>query len=45
MPTFSRILIKYWYFVSYGSLACKHILSMSGWFSSKSNNTFVFPDP
>ena len=45
MPTFSRILIKYCYFASYGSLAYKYILSMSGWLSIKFNNTFVFPDP
>ena len=39
------LLIKYWYFASYGSLAYKYILSMSGWFSIKFNNKFVFPDP
>ena len=44
MPTFSPILIKYCYFASYGSLAYKYILSMSGWVSIKFNNTFVFPD-
>ena len=45
MPTFSLISIKYWYFASYGSLAYKYILSMSGYFSIKFNNTFVFPEP
>ena len=45
MPTFSRILIKYWYFALYGSLAYKYILSMPGWFSIKFKNTVVFPDP
>ena len=45
MPTLSLLLIKYWYFDSYGSFAYKYILSMSGWFSIKFNNTFVFPDP
>ena len=44
-PTFSRMLVKYWYFASYGSFAYKYILSMSGWFSIKFNNKFVFPDP
>ena len=45
MPTFSFILIKYWYFASYGSLAYKYILSMSTYFSIKFNNTLAFPDP
>ena len=45
MPTPSLLLIKYWYLASYGSFAYKYILSMSGWFSIKFNNTFVFPDP
>ena len=45
IPTLSLLLIKYWYFDSYGSLAYKYILSMSGWFSIKLNNKFVFPDP
>ena len=45
MPTPSLLLIKYWCFVSYGSLAYKYILSMSSWFSIKFNNTFLFPDP
>ena len=43
--TLSLLLIKYWYFASYGSLVYKYILSMSGWFSIEFNNTFVFPDP
>ena len=45
IPTLSLLLIKYWYFDSYGSLAYKYILSMSGWFSIKFNNKFVFLDP
>ena len=45
MPTLSLLLIKYWYFVSYGSFAYRYILSMSGWFSIRFNNKFVFPDP
>ena len=45
MPTLSLLLIKYWYFASYRSLAYKYTLSMFGWFSIKFNNTFVFPDP
>ena len=45
MPTLSLLLIKYWYFASYGSLAYKYFLSISGCFSFKFNNTFVFPDP
>ena len=45
MPTTSLLLIKYWFFALDGSIAYKYILSMSGWFSIKFNNTFVFPDP
>ena len=45
MPTPSLLLIKYLHFASYESFAYKYILSMSGWFSIKFNNTFVFPDP
>ena len=45
MPTLSLLLIKYWYFDSYGSFAYKYILSMSGLFSIKFNDNFVFPDP
>ena len=41
----SMLLVKYLYFASYGSVAYKFILSISGWFSIKFNNTFVFPDP
>ena len=44
IPTPSLLLIKYWYFDSYGSFAYKYILSMSGCFSIKFNK-FVFPDP
>ena len=45
MPTLSLLLIKYWYFASYRSFAFKYILSISGCFSIKFSNTFVFPDP
>ena len=45
MPTPSLLLIKYWYFDSYGSLAYKYILSMSGWFSIKFDKPFIFPNP
>ena len=45
MPTPSHLLIKYCYFASCGSLAYKYILSMSGWFFIKFDNTIVFPDP
>ena len=45
MPTPSLLLIKYSYLLSYGSFAYKYSLSMSGWFSIKFNNTFVFPVP
>ena len=45
IPTPSLLLIKYCYFDSYGSFAYKYILSMSGCFSIKFNNKFVFPDP
>ena len=45
MPTPSLLLIKYWCFDSYGSLAYKYILLMSGLFSIKFNNKLVFPDP
>ena len=45
MPTPSVLLMKYWYFDSYGSLAYKYILSVSGcWLSIKFSNAFVFPD-
>ena len=40
----SLLLIKYWYFESYGSFAYKYILSMSGWFFIISYNKFDFPD-
>ena len=45
MPALSLLLIKSCYFDLYGSFAYKYILSMSGWFSIKFNNKFVFPDP
>ena len=41
----SLLLIKNWYLSSYGSLAYKYILSISGWLFIKFNNAFVFPDP
>ena len=41
----SLLLIKNWYLASYGSLAYKYILSISGWLFIKFNNAFVFPDP
>ena len=34
-PTFSRMLIKYWYLHSYRSFAYKYISSISGWSSIK----------
>ena len=40
MQTPSLLLIKYWYFASYRSLAYRYILSMSGWFSIKFKNNF-----
>ena len=39
----SHLLITKWYFSSYGFLAYKEILSISGW-SLRINNKFVFPD-
>ena len=45
MPAPSLLLTKCWYLASYGSFAYKYILSMSGYFSIKFNNTFVFPVP
>ena len=45
IPKPSLLLIKYWYFASYGSVVNKYILLMSGIFCIKFNNTFVFPDP
>ena len=44
-PIFSLFLIKNWYLSSYGSLAYKYILSISGWLFIKFSNAFVFPDP
>ena len=44
-PMLFLLLIKNWYFVSYGSLAYKNILSVSRWLFIKFNNAFVFPDP
>ena len=44
-PVLFPLLIKNWYFASYGSVAYKQILSMSGCWSIRLNNDFVFPDP
>ena len=44
-PVLFPLLIKNWYLASYGSLAYRYILSMSGWFFIKFNNAFVFQDP
>ena len=44
-PVLSLLLIKNWYLASYGSLAYKYILSISGWLFIKFNNAFVSPDP
>ena len=41
----SHLLIKNWCFASYGPLAHRYILSISGCWLIKSNNEFVFPDP
>ena len=41
---FSLLLIKNWYLASYGSLAYKYIVSISGWLFIKFNNAFVFSD-
>ena len=43
-PMLSVFLIKNWYLPSYGSLAYKYILSISGWLFIKFSNAFVFPD-
>ena len=44
-PAVSLLLIKNWYFASYGYLAYQYIVSMSGWLLIKFNNVFVFPAP
>ena len=44
-PVLSLLLIKNWHLSSYGSLAYKYILSITGWLFIKFNNAFVFPDP
>ena len=41
----SVLLIKNWYFASFGSLAYKYILSISGWWFIRLNNESVFSDP
>ena len=43
-PTFSHLLIKNWYFASYGSFTYKNIISISGWWFIKFDNAFVFLD-
>ena len=45
MKAFGSLLIKNCYLASYGSLAYKYILSISGCLFIKFNNAFVFPDP
>ena len=41
----SLLSIKIWYLASYGPLAYKYILSISGYLFNEFNNSFVFPDP
>ena len=41
----SPLFIKNWYLASYGSLAYKYILSISGLLFNKFTNAFVFLDP
>ena len=42
-PVHSLLLIKYWYFTSYGFLACKYILSISGcWFIRLNIKLLIF---
>ena len=41
----SLLLIKNLYLASYGSLAYKYILPISGWLFIEFNNAFVFSDP
>ena len=41
----SVLLIKNWYFASFGSLAYKYILSISGWWFIRLNNESIFLDP
>ena len=36
--------LRYWYFVLYASLACKEILSRSGWWFIRLSYAFVFTD-
>ena len=44
-PVLSLLLIRNRYFASYGSVAFKEILSISGWQLIRLNNEFVFWDP
>ena len=44
-PVLSFLLSKNWYLVSYGSLAYKYVLPISGLLFIKFNNAFAFPDP
>ena len=44
-PVLSLLLIKNWYLASFGSLAYKYYLPISGRLFIKFNNAFVFPDP
>ena len=40
--TSPNLLMRYWYFALYGSLACKCILSISGWYFIKLSTLSVF---
>ena len=44
MPGLSLLLISNSHFASYGPLACKNILSISGSWFFRLINAFVFPD-
>ena len=41
----SLLLLKNWYFASFGYLIYKYILSISDCLFIKFNNAFVLPDP
>ena len=44
-PTWSHLFMRYKYFDSYGSLACKNTLSISGWFFIRLSSALIFPAP
>ena len=44
-PTWSHLFMRYKYFDSYGSLACKNTLSISGWCFIRLSSALIFPDP